>query len=244
MSLLRASVGTQGCEVRSDRHDGESGQRPGLRRIGRHHGAEPGWANAGLARAYLADLSGPARRRPGSRFGGDGARRTSRSSAGWCHRRCWPRTAGWARSARIGETKVAVYGADDAAGFGPALQLVTDQSAMLMDSVTVLLHRLGVAYIAIMNPVFRVRRDPTGELLEMRPAADPHAPRDGIDESWIHVALSPSVDAKTRGRGGRPAAQRARRRAPGGRRLGGTERHPGRPGQRAGRRPRRALPRL
>ena len=98
---------------------------------------------------------------------------------------------------RIGETKVAVYGADDAAGFGPALQLVTDQSAMLMDSVTVLLHRLGVAYIAIMNPVFRVRRDPTCELLEMRPAADPHAPRDGIDETWIHVALSPSVDAKT-----------------------------------------------
>ena len=66
-----------------------------------------------------------------------------------------------------------------------------------MDSVTVLLHRLGVAYVAIMNPVFRVRRDPTCELLEMRPAADPHAPRDGIDETWIHVALSPSVDAKT-----------------------------------------------
>ena len=31
---------------------------------------------------------------------------------------------------------------------------------MLMDSVTVLLHRLGVAYMAIMNPVFRVRREP------------------------------------------------------------------------------------
>ncbi len=95
----------------------------------------------------------------------------------------------------IGQTKVAVYGADDAAGFGPALQLVTDQSAMLMDSVTVLLHRLGVAYVAIMNPVFRVRRDPAGEVVEMRPVADPHAPRDGIDETWIHVALSPSANA-------------------------------------------------
>ena len=63
----------------------------------------------------------------------------------------------------IGETKVAVYPADDPTGVGPALQLVTDQSTMLMDSVTVLLHRLGVAYVAIMDPVFRVRRDPTGE---------------------------------------------------------------------------------
>ena len=34
---------------------------------------------------------------------------------------------------------------------------------MLMDSVTVLLHRLGVAYVAIMNPVFRVRRGPAGD---------------------------------------------------------------------------------
>ncbi|WP_029114565.1 NAD-glutamate dehydrogenase [Mycobacterium sp. URHB0044] len=95
----------------------------------------------------------------------------------------------------IGQTNVAVYGTDDAAGFGPALQLVTDQSAMLMDSVTVLLHRLGVAYVAIMNPVFRVRRDPAGEVVEMRPVADPDAPRDGIDETWIHVALSPSANA-------------------------------------------------
>jgi len=38
---------------------------------------------------------------------------------------------------------------------------------MLMDSVTVLLHRLGVPYKAIMNPVFRTRRGPSGELLEI-----------------------------------------------------------------------------
>lgn len=67
---------------------------------------------------------------------------------------------------------------------------------MSMDSVTVLLHRLGVAYVAIMNPVFRVRRSANGELLDMQPAADPQAARDGIDESWIHVELSPSADAK------------------------------------------------
>ena len=49
---------------------------------------------------------------------------------------------------------------DDPAGFGPAMQIVTDYATMLMDSVTVLLHRLGVAYKAIMNPVLRVRREP------------------------------------------------------------------------------------
>jgi glutamate dehydrogenase len=95
----------------------------------------------------------------------------------------------------FGDTRVAVYADDDPAGFGPALQIVTDNASMLMDSVTVLLHRLGVAYKAIMNPVFRVRRGPSGELLEIEPASD--APfGDGIDETWIHVQLAESVDPK------------------------------------------------
>ena len=64
-----------------------------------------------------------------------------------------------------GESRVAVYPPDGDGGFGPALQVVTDDGAMLMDSVTVLLHRLGVAYAAIMNPVFHVRRDSAGDLL-------------------------------------------------------------------------------
>jgi glutamate dehydrogenase len=90
-----------------------------------------------------------------------------------------------------GESRVAVYPSDDPAGFGPALQLVTDNGAMLMDSVTVLLHRLGVAYAAIWNPVFQVRRNADGDLLSVEPTtSDPEA----IDETWIHVQLSPSVD--------------------------------------------------
>ena len=88
-----------------------------------------------------------------------------------------------------------MYPDDDPGGFGPALQIVTDNASMLMDSVTVLLHRLGVAYQAIMNPVFRVRRGPSGELLEIEPASDA-AFRDGIDEAWIHVQLAGSVDGK------------------------------------------------
>ncbi|MDT0407044.1 hypothetical protein, partial [Streptomyces edwardsiae] len=48
-----------------------------------------------------------------------------------------------------GQTKVEVYPGD--ADSGPALQIVTEQAAMLVDSVTVLLHRHGIAYPAIMN---------------------------------------------------------------------------------------------
>jgi glutamate dehydrogenase len=62
---------------------------------------------------------------------------------------------------------------------------------MLMDSVTVLLHRLGVSYAAIMNPVFHVRRDDTGDLLAVGPKK---SAGEGIDETWLHVQLSPSVD--------------------------------------------------
>jgi glutamate dehydrogenase len=47
-----------------------------------------------------------------------------------------------------------------------------------------------------MNPVFRARRGPSGELLEIEPASD--APfGDGIDETWIHVQLAESVDPKS-----------------------------------------------
>ncbi len=89
------------------------------------------------------------------------------------------------------ESRVAVYPADDPGGFGPALQVVTDDGAMLMDSITVLLHRLGVQYTAIMNPVFHVRRDDAGELS----GVEPHTSADeGIDETWIHVQLSPSLN--------------------------------------------------
>ncbi|MCV7237153.1 NAD-glutamate dehydrogenase [Mycolicibacterium celeriflavum] len=98
-----------------------------------------------------------------------------------------------ARSRRAGDTRVAVYAADDPAGFGPALQIVTEYTAMVLDSVTVLLHRFGVAYTAIMNPVFRVRRGPDGELIEVAPISE--ARRDaGGDEVWIHVKLAPTVD--------------------------------------------------
>lgn len=91
-----------------------------------------------------------------------------------------------------GESCVAVYHADDPEGFGPALQVVAEHGSMLMDSVTVLLHRLGVGYTAIMTPVFDVRRSPAGELLRIEPKAVGTSPYTG--EAWIFVQLAPSVD--------------------------------------------------
>jgi glutamate dehydrogenase len=149
--------------------------------------------NAGFARAYLQTYQGPHGDAPAA----DSAvtAPVDQSIAGRVSPALLAAHARLGKQRTIGETKVAVY-PDASTDFGPALQVVTDQSTMLMDSVTVLLHRLGVAYVAIMNPTFRVRRDPSGEVVEMRPVADPQAPRDGIDETWIHVALSSSVDAK------------------------------------------------
>lgn len=90
-----------------------------------------------------------------------------------------------------GQTKVEVYPGD--ADSGPALQIVTEQAAMLVDSVTVLLHRHGIAYPAIMNPVFRVRRDADGTLLDFRPAAEATG-GDGVDECWILVPVIGAAD--------------------------------------------------
>ncbi len=96
-----------------------------------------------------------------------------------------------------------MYGADDAGGFGPALQMVTDYSPMLMDSVTVLLHRLGVAYTAIMNPGVPGASGPGGRIRRHAARRRPGGSRDGIDETWIHVPLSPSADSRSGGRGRR-----------------------------------------
>lgn len=93
-----------------------------------------------------------------------------------------------------GESRVAVYPAEDPAGFGPALQVVTDHGGMLMDSVTVLLHRLGVPYTAIMTPVFDVHRNPAGDLLSVE--AKPKDASQYAGEAWIHVQLLPSADSK------------------------------------------------
>src|SRR5882757_8975447 len=149
---------------------------------------------ARLARAYMATYRGPHGDAPGA----DSAvtAPVDRKALGLMSPALVDAHLRLGRHRSFGDTRVAVYAENNPAGFGPALQIVTDNASMLMDSVTVLLHRLGVAYKAIMNPVFRVRRGPSGELLEIEPASD--APfGDGIDETWIHVQLAESVDPKS-----------------------------------------------
>ncbi|MGB3480869.1 MAG: NAD-glutamate dehydrogenase [Mycobacterium sp.] len=90
-----------------------------------------------------------------------------------------------------GEVNVAVV--DGSEGVAPALQVVADHAGMQMDSVTVMLHRLGVSYTAMMNPVMRVRRDGDGVLVDVHPSTA--ADDSGLpEERWIHIELSPSVN--------------------------------------------------
>lgn len=91
------------------------------------------------------------------------------------------------------ETLVEVYGADDAQGFGPALQIVTDQAGMVMDSITVLLHRLGVAYVSLMHPTLKVRRDADGTL---RDVSTDTGDAGAVEENWVHIQLSKSVNRR------------------------------------------------
>lgn len=131
-------------------------------------GAEPGATDSGRRPVDPADMVTPAMLRAHYRLG-----------------ECRPER----RSA------VCVHPADDPDGFGPALQVVTDHGSMLLDSVTVLLHRLGVTYAGIMTPVFEVHRNAEGDLLSVGPKPPGVSQYDG--EAWIYVQLSPSVDSKT-----------------------------------------------
>ncbi|CAJ1581515.1 NAD-glutamate dehydrogenase [[Mycobacterium] wendilense] len=91
-----------------------------------------------------------------------------------------------------GETKVAYLPGPDS-----ALLIVTDHSPMLMDSVTVLMHRLGVSYTAIMTPVLHVQRSDDGQLRGLEPIPDDSTGDTADDvETWIHIQLAPTADRK------------------------------------------------
>ena len=186
--------------------------------------------NAGLARAYLETYQGPHGDAPEA----DSAvtAPVDKSVVGRLVSPAMLAAHGrLGKQRRIGETKVAVYGADDAAGFGPALQ-IGHRPERNADGL-----RHGIAASArrrlrrdheprvpgAPGPDVRAGRDAA----RGRPSRTPRRHRRDVDPRRA-VAVGGRQDG---GRGCRPAAQRARRRAPGGRRLGGTERHPGRPGR-------------
>ncbi len=76
------------------------------------------------------------------------------------------------------------------------VEVVTDDMPFLVDSVTNELSRHGRGIHVVIHPLFVVRRDVAGKLIEVlpgRPAAD-GLPHDAHVESWIHVEFDRETD--------------------------------------------------
>ncbi|MFD6859696.1 NAD-glutamate dehydrogenase [Rhodococcus sp. NPDC060090] len=84
---------------------------------------------------------------------------------------------------------IRVYRPDDTVG--AAVQIVTDDMPLLVESVTALLSRVGAVIAALVHPVFAVHRDPVGALLDMAPYGALQG--DELAESWIHIQLHPTT---------------------------------------------------
>ncbi|AUM15666.1 NAD-glutamate dehydrogenase [Rhodococcus ruber] len=89
------------------------------------------------------------------------------------------------------EVLTRVYRPGDRWDIGAALQIITDDMPLLVESVIALLTRLGVAIRELVHPVVSVRRDEDGGLREM--VADTTPPSGFVTESWIHVQLHPAT---------------------------------------------------
>ncbi|MEV7324466.1 NAD-glutamate dehydrogenase [Streptomyces sp. NPDC093970] len=76
------------------------------------------------------------------------------------------------------------------------VEVVTDDMPFLVDSVTNELTRQGRGIHVVIHPQFTVRRDLTGNLIEMlpNPVGGEELPHDGHTESWIHVEIDRETD--------------------------------------------------
>ncbi|MFI6432053.1 NAD-glutamate dehydrogenase [Rhodococcus oryzae] len=75
----------------------------------------------------------------------------------------------------------------------PAVQIVTDDMPLLVESVMALLARLGLTVTELIHPVFQVRRDPDGGLLDVL-VNGTAAGAGMLTESWMLVLLHPTTD--------------------------------------------------
>src|SRR5829696_9838207 len=76
-----------------------------------------------------------------------------------------------------------------------AVEIVTDDMPFLIDSVSMELNRRGFGVHLIIHPVLTVRRDGSGELLEILPQPSGEALADGvIAESVIHAEVARQTD--------------------------------------------------
>ena len=75
---------------------------------------------------------------------------------------------------------------------GLALQIVTDDMPLLVESVVSQLSRLGVDVNEIVHPILSVSRDANGKLLNVGPGNGRTTPGT-VPESWMHLQLNPVV---------------------------------------------------
>ncbi|HOL38242.1 MAG TPA: NAD-glutamate dehydrogenase, partial [Rubrivivax sp.] len=75
------------------------------------------------------------------------------------------------------------------------LEVVNDDMPFLVDSTTLQIHRAGLTLHLIVHPIFAVRRDAAGALLEL---AAPGRGDGWAHESWMHVEVDRVVDAAQR----------------------------------------------
>ncbi|MFI9504949.1 NAD-glutamate dehydrogenase [Nocardia sp. NPDC052566] len=94
-----------------------------------------------------------------------------------------------------GRALVRVYHPDDGSGLGAAVQLVTDDMSLLVESITSSLSRMGVSVSEVIHPIFEVERDGSGRLTHAAPhEVDGNGNGNGtLRESWMHLQLHPST---------------------------------------------------
>lgn len=79
-----------------------------------------------------------------------------------------------------------VYRPSGSEGLGAAVQIVTDDMSLLVESVTAMLNRQGVGISQYAHPILTVERDNAGNLISLGDS--------GIQESWMHVQLDSEVE--------------------------------------------------
>ncbi|MCX4099311.1 NAD-glutamate dehydrogenase [Nocardia sp. alder85J] len=92
-----------------------------------------------------------------------------------------------------GQVRLRVYHPDDGAGLGAAVQLVTDDMPLLVESVTAALARRGISVSEVIHPIFEVTRDAEGHLRSAAPHEVDGNGATGLRESWMHIQLHPAT---------------------------------------------------
>ncbi|HLS75752.1 MAG TPA: NAD-glutamate dehydrogenase domain-containing protein, partial [Nocardia sp.] len=93
-----------------------------------------------------------------------------------------------------GSPLIRVHHPEDGSGVGAAVQVVTDDMPLLVDSITAAVSRAEARIIDVIHPIFEVERDADGRLLAAAAhEVDRRSAASGRRESWIHVQLDPAT---------------------------------------------------